>query len=123
MFMCSLLAVFAPLKPVLLAVFGMVLLDFITGVLASKKRGESITSSGFKRTVIKLFIFEVAIMSAFITELYLTGDLAPIQKIVTCFVGLTEMTSITENLNDLSGGSLLKALIEKLVSKEDKILK
>lgn len=117
MFICSLLAVFAPLKPVLLAVLGLVILDFTLGVLAARKRGEPITSSGFKRTVIKLFVFQAAIIAAFVTEVYLTGDLAPVQKIVSCFIGLTELTSIAENLNEISGGNLLKTLIEKIGSK------
>lgn len=114
----STLSIFAPLKPVLIAVFALVMLDFILGVLAARKRQEAITSSGFKRTVIKLFVFQSAIIAAFVTEVYLTGDLAPVQKIVSCFIGLTELTSIAENLNEISGGSLLKALIAKIGAKQ-----
>lgn len=115
--LCSVLSLFAPLKPVLLATFALVIADFITGVIAAYKRGEPITSSGFKRTVGKLLIFQAAIICAFITEIYLTGDLAPVQKMVAAFIGLTELTSIAENLNSISGGSLLKALISKISSK------
>jgi phage-related holin len=108
--------VFAPIKSVLLTALVLVLADLISGVLASRKRGEQITSAGFQRTVIKLSVYMAAIMLAFLTETYLTGATVAVCKIVSSFVGLTEITSIIENLNELSGGSLLKALIAKLGS-------
>lgn len=112
----SLLSIFAPIQPVLIATFAMVCADFVTGVAAAVHRKEHITSSGFKRTVGKIFVFQISIMAAYLTEQYFTGDMIPVQKMVTCFVGLTELTSIVENLNELSGGSLLKALVEKISS-------
>lgn len=113
----SILSIFAPIEPVILTVLALVLADFVLGIIAAKKRGEALTSAGFRRTITKLVIFEITILAAFLTEKYLTGSIMPVQKIVSCFIGLTELTSITENLNEISGNSLLGTLIQKLGSK------
>lgn len=110
----ALLAVFAPIQSVLLTVLALILADVITGVLAARARKEKIVSSGLRRSVVKLLVYEIAIMLGFVTESFLTGDLVPICKIISTYVGLTELKSIFENLNAISGGSLLKSIIEKL---------
>lgn len=115
----TLLAVFAPIKAILLTAFVLVVFDLFTGVLAAIKRKEPITSAGFKRTIFKLFGYQSAIMLGFLTETYLTGDLMPVSKIITTFVGCTELLSCLENLNSISGGSLLTALIDKIGKKQD----
>lgn len=115
----SILSIFSPIKPILLTALTLVLIDLIIGVVAAKKRGESITSSGFQRTIIKLFVYMSAIILGFLTETYLTGDTVAVCKIISSFVGLTEFTSILESLNEISGGSLLKSIISKLGSKNE----
>lgn len=119
--MISLLSIFAPIQSVLLTTLVLIVSDLITGVISAIKRKEAITSSGFKRSVIKILIYELAIIFAFITEQYLTGPAVPIIKIVAGFVGLTELTSIIENLNEISGGSLMTALVQKLGAKKDEL--
>ncbi len=113
----TLLAVFAPIKAIILAAFVLILADLATGVFAAFKRKEPITSAGFQRTLIKTFVYLSAIMLGFLAETYLTGDLLPVSKIITSYIGFTEILSILENLNSISGGSLLTALITKLGSK------
>ncbi len=112
----ALLSVFAPIRSVLLTALTLVLADLILGILASHKRGEKITSAGLQRTIVKLVVYMAAIMLAFLTQTYLTGETVAVCKIVSSFVGLTELTSIVESLNELSGGSLLKALLDKFGS-------
>lgn len=112
----SVLMVFAPIKTIILAAFVMIMADLITGIIAAKKRGESVTSAGFSRTMVKTMVYQTAIIMGFLTETYLTGGLIPVSKIITSYIGLTEITSIIENLNSISGGSLMKALVDKLAS-------
>lgn len=111
------IAVFAPIQTVLLTAMVLLTADLITGVLAAYKRGEKISSAGFGRTIAKAFVFQAVIMLGFLTETYLTGASIPVCKIITSYIGLTELTSIVENMNSISGGSLLKALLAKLSSK------
>lgn len=108
--------VFAPAKAMLITCLALVVMDLITGIMASKKAGKPITSSGIRRTIAKLLIYEVTIALAFLTQTYLTGESIPVASIISGIVGLTELTSCLENLNTLSGGDLLKSIIDKLGS-------
>lgn len=110
-------AMFAPAAPMILTVLALCLVDLITGIWAARKRGESITSAGISRTVVKLLVYETAILLAWITQLHLTGDAVPVAKIVASLVGITELLSCLENINTISGTNLLKTIIEKLGSK------
>lgn len=106
--------VLAPVKMALLVAFGSCVLDLILGLMAARKRKEVIKSFGLRRTAGKILIYEMAILCAFFIETYLLGPELMVLKIVTAFIGLTELKSIMENLNELSEGSLLKAILEKL---------
>lgn len=110
----SVLIVLAPIHPVMVTALLLVIVDLITGIMAAKKRREKITSEKLRRSITKLFIYQTTIVLGFLTETYLTGGIVPLSKIISSFIGLTEMKSLMENLNVVSGGSLLKALIKKL---------
>lgn len=112
----SFLAVFTPVHTMLLAALGLIVVDLITGLIASYKRGDKITSAVFSRTLIKTLVYETAIVTAFLAEKYLTGDTVKATNIVTTFIGMGEALSVMENLNEISGGSLLKSLIARLGS-------
>lgn len=116
----SILAIFAPIKAILIAALVLVMADFITGVIAAYKRKEPITSSGFKQSILKAVIYEIAIILAYLAEHFLIGDLVPATKIVGTLIGLTELKSCLENLDSISGSSFFQTLIDKLVSSNDK---
>ena len=113
----SLLAVFAPAKGMIVTAFVLIVVDLITGVLAARKEKQPITSAGIGRTVVKALVYETAIILAFLTQTYLTGPEIPCANIVASLIGLTELKSILENLQILSGGQLLNMIIDKLGSK------
>jgi hypothetical protein len=110
------LLVFVPIKASLVAVGVLTFLDLVLGVCAARKRGESITSSGLKKTVVKLLAYETTVMLGFLVEQYLTGDLMPVVKILGGMIGITELKSVLENLEELTGIPLLQLLIQKLTS-------
>lgn len=112
----SCLYVFLPIKATLVVVLLLVLVDLVSGVLASHKRGEPITSKGFQRTIVKLLVYLSVVMLGFLVEQYLTGDILPVVKILGGMVGMTELKSVLENLEELTGIPLLKLLIQKLTS-------
>jgi phage-related holin len=107
-------AVFVPIKAALAAIVVLTLVDLVSGVVAAIKRKESLTSSGFKRTVIKLLVYLSVACLGYVVETFLTGGLVPLSKIMTGLVGVTELKSILENLEDITGLPLLKMLIDKL---------
>lgn len=113
------MAVFAPIKAAVLTVLALTILDFITGIIAAKKRKEAITSAGFARTIVKIGVYQVATLCAFLAQKYLVLDIMPVCTLVTSLVGITELKSILENLDEISGGSFFSALITKLNSNND----
>lgn len=106
--------VLAPIKMALIVAFASCVVDLILGIMAARKRGEVIRSFGLRRTAGKILVFEAAIILAYFIELYLLGPELMVLKLVTAYIGLTELKSIMENLNELSDGSLLKAIVDKL---------
>lgn len=117
--MISILAVFAPVQAVILSVGVLIFFDLFTGMYAAHKRGEPISSSAMRRTVSKMFIYQVAVISGFLVETYLVGGLVPATKLIGGVIGMVELTSILENCNDISGKSLFKEVLKKLGSKND----
>jgi len=115
----ALVALFAPIGPMLATCGFFIFIDLITGVWAAKKRGEQITSAGLQRTLIKLAVYESALLLAFLAEHFLVMDLVPVARIVSSYIGVVELKSLYENINEVAGGDLLKALIGKLSSSND----
>ena len=116
----ALIAVFAPIQPLLLTVGVLIAADTITGVIAAYKRGEEIRSSGFSRAIVKMFVYQVVLISGFLMETYLLSDVGmPITKLIAGFIGMVEMKSLIENTESITGIDLLK--IKKILgSKNDK---
>lgn len=115
----SIAAVFAPIKGTLIATGVLIFADLALGMWAAKKRGEPITSAGIRRTLTKCFVYEAALMLGFLGEHYLT-DSIPAVKVISGLVMITEMTSILENLNTISGSDLLKSVLSQLGSQSNK---
>jgi fumarate reductase subunit D len=115
LFVVSIAALFLPIKSLLFATGALIVLDLITGVMAARKRGEKITSGRLRDSLSKLVIYEVAICAAFVAEHYIS-DMLPFVKIASSMISLVELTSVYENLNDISGKDILKSLIVKLGS-------
>jgi len=115
----SILVVFAPVKATLITVMVLTVADLVSGIMAARKEKKRITSSGLKRTIIKTTVYEAVIMLGFLTERYMTGDAIPVVKILAGFIGLTELKSVMENIERISGMSIIKLLIDRL-NKSDK---
>ncbi len=115
----TVLSIFLPIQPLIVAAFVLITADLVVGILAARKEGIPITSSGIKRTVGKILLYELAIIISFIAEKYLLSDLMPVSKLVAGFIGATELKSILENIDILNGSSLFKTLVNKVVQKQD----
>lgn len=113
------LAVFAPAKEMIITCLVLILVDLITGLMVARKQQQPISSAGIRRTVSKIFIYETAIMMGFLTQKFLLNDGAPIAGMIAGVIGLTELTSILENLNKIQGTNVLKSVISKLGSVND----
>jgi hypothetical protein len=110
----SIALVFLPVKATLVTVMVLTVADLVSGIAAARKRRKRITSAGLKRTIIKTTVYEAVVMLGFLTERYMTGDAVPVVKILAGFIGLTELKSVMENIEIISGMSIIKLLIKKL---------
>lgn len=117
------LSALAPIQASIIAIFIVVLIDFITGLMAAYKQGDKITSAGFRRTLSKLAIYQFALISGHLIEDYLIFDAFPVAKVIAGVIGLVELTSILENCNIVYGGNLFRALLQRIGSVNDAVTK
>lgn len=116
-------AVLAPIHAVMIVVGVLIFIDLATGLFAALKRKEPISSSAMRRTISKFFVYQIAVVTAFIVETYLLHNILPATKFVSMVIGMVELTSVLENCNTIYGGNLFKSLIKHLGSKNDKMWK
>jgi len=120
-FLISLLAVFSPIQPLMAAVAALIVADTVTGIIAAYKRGEEIRSSGLSRAIVKLFVYQVVIVTGFLMETYIVTDLGvPIVKLLAGVIGVVEFKSLLENVETVTGLDLLK-IKKALGSKNDNL--
>lgn len=119
----STLAVFAPIKSVLVVTFVLIICDMISGILAALKRGEKISSAGLRRSVTKFLVYNMAIITGFLVEHYMLSMIFPISKLIAGLISIVELKSILENLNTVNGSDIFKSVLNQLGSKNDEIKK
>lgn len=112
-------AALAPIHAIIISVGILILADMITGILAARKRGEPISSAAMRRTVSKMFIYQLTVISGFLLEKYLLSEIIPVAKIVAGVIGMVEFKSMLENVNKITGIDILSELMKKLGSAND----
>jgi hypothetical protein len=118
------LAALAPIKMILIAVGLLVFIDLVTGVWAARRRGENLKSSALRRTVSKMLIYQLTVISGFLLEHYLLDGLVPVAKLVGGVIGMVEFKSILENASSIAGEDIVNLVMNKLGSDNDpKIVK
>ena len=90
-----------------------VLVDLYTGRMAAKHRGEAIKSSGYRQSVKKYVLYMTGIL---ISELFIRVFSLPIPLtyMVAGVIALTEVKSIFENIETVTGVDLWGYVGEKL---------
>jgi phage-related holin len=113
----GLVAYLTPILTSLLLVGGLVMFDWITGVMKAHKLG---TLSS--RAMIKKFYtgssYLAAIAAVRLCEVYF-GDEIPLVKPVIAMIALSELQSMRENIQAITGVDLLKNLFNVLQRKSE----
>lgn len=118
-----LMAFLAPVRQAIFAVYFLIIVDLISGLWASMKEKQPITSSGLSRTIGKILIYSTTIIVSFVVHQYLLGGFElPIEGLVSGFIAITETKSIFENLNRISKNRVMKDLILLLSNERQKRL-
>ena len=115
----SVLAVFAPIKSVLLVTGLLIFSDLFSGILAARKRGETISSAGLRRSITKVCVYNAAILLGFLVETIMLDGFIPVSKIAAGLISVVEIKSILENLDTINGHPVFTTLINKLGSVND----
>lgn len=116
----SICTVFAPIKGALLVTGFLIFADLFTGIMAARKRGEKVSSAGLRRTVTKMVVYNVAIISGFLVQTYMINDFLPFTSLISGVISVVELKSILENLNTINGTDIYKIIVDKLGSINDK---
>jgi phage-related holin len=116
-------AFLSPITKVIYTILFLIFVDLVTGLWASKKEKQAITSSALSRTVGKVLIYSTTVILAFIVNKYLLEGFGfPVERVVSGFIAITEMTSIMENMNRISDRPLLNDLILRFSNEREKRL-
>lgn len=103
-----------PIRPAIISVMALPMIDLVFALVIARRNKQPITSSGLKRTVAKIFMYEAATVLAFVVETYLIAGWIPVVKTVTGIIGMTELKSCLEHLDDLGGNKLFSSILASL---------
>lgn len=104
-----------PIGDFIILISILLIADFITGVMAAKKRGEKITSKGWRRTAVKIWIYAMAIvLTQYLKVTFIKDWDINLARSVALFIVTIEAKSIDENFEELTGISLLSKIINKI---------
>jgi hypothetical protein len=102
---------FAPAYPIIIGIGFLVTMDFVTGILAAKKRGEIITSKKMRPTIMKGFGYMASILIAFVMQNIFLINME-VMKIVSGLIAMIELKSLDENLTSITGKSIFKQFLK-----------
>jgi phage-related holin len=103
----------------LLAIIFLVFADTVTGVWASIKNNQYLTSRRAGRILSKLLLYPLSIIVAKVAESYLTPSIPWIQ-VVSGIIAIVEVKSIFENISLILGFDLWPRIKEALWKERDK---
>lgn len=104
---------FQPTLEFMLLVGFFVVMDTVTGMAAAVKTEVPVTSKKFRAIFPKFIVYGAAVLVAHVIQKQFFPDF-PAMKIIAGFVAYSELISIDENIQKITGFSLFKFFIKKL---------
>jgi hypothetical protein len=104
----------------MIAVGAFITLDTLLGVMAAQKSGEKIESKKLSKVVWKMVMYQSVVLTFFVMDVFIVGDLlgqfVNTSFVLTKAVGVAligiEFKSIDENIEKMTGTTLLKRLYD-----------
>ena len=100
------LAVFLPIKELMLTIGFLVSADLVVGLWKAIKTKQRIRSRRMSDTVTKLLLYQLAIMSGFLIETFIISELIPVTKLIATVIAIIEFKSIVESIEAVTGKDL-----------------
>jgi len=123
----STVAFFVPVAGIMYAIGAFIALDTLLGVMAAQKMGEKIESKKMSKVVWKMLMYQAVTISFFVMDVHIVGDLLGTlintPYVLTKTVGVAliaiEFKSIDENIEKMTGTTLLKRLYDLIAKGKD----
>ena len=123
----STVAFFAPVAGIMYAIGVFILLHTFLGIMAAQKLGEKIESRKLSKVVWKMLMYQAVTISFFVMDVHIVGDLLGTlintPYVLTKTVGVAliaiEFKSIDENIEKMTGTTLLKRLYDLIAKGKD----
>lgn len=110
-FLTMVLSYFSPLKGFALALILAVIIDFISGIWAAKKRKEKISSHVMRNSVTKLLCYSLTIIFCWVIQKEVfVFEWAKIVNLATALIVLSELKSILENFGHITGNKVFNKI-------------
>ena len=106
------ISIFTPVVPMLLTIGVLIVIDFLVGIYRAFKMGEQITSRKMGNTISKMFLYQLTIISLFLFETYILGSIMPVTKIGAVLISITELKSIDESVEKMTGVGVWRKLVK-----------
>ena len=114
-YIAFILVFLAPIKDAMYAVGALIVIDLIFGIIAARYSKEKITSAKLSKTIIKMLVYQLLIISAKLGE-SIAGYI-PFLQITLSFIAITEIFSIGESFAKITGKSFVKYAKDIIFSK------
>jgi hypothetical protein len=106
----AVLAVFLPIKELMLTIGFLVAADMVVGIWKAIKLKQRIRSRRMSDTITKLMLYQLAIMSGFLIEKFIIIELIPITKLIATVIAIIEFKSIVESIEAVTGKDIWSKL-------------
>lgn len=107
-----------PIYPTLWLVGSVSFIDFVTGLMSAKAKGEEIKSNKMVRKFFAVISYFLGILIAHVIGGYY-GDADFMVKAVVAIIAVTELQSVRENIQSITGVDILKPLVRMLERKSN----
>ena len=119
LFLLAPLTILAPIKPLVLLAVTSIILDTCFGIWRSWKKGNKIRSRRLSHTISKSLLYSGAIVFVFLLEKFVISDILGhfiaidlvLTKMFTFFCVVTELKSINESYESVTGKDVWKAFV------------
>lgn len=108
-----------PIQGFIYLTASLVTADFITGIIASKKRKEKIRADKMINTIYKLIAYSIALIISEGLKIVLLPEIE-VAYFATFYIAATELQSLDENIEHITGISMFSSIIKKFKSITEK---
>ena len=117
------IAYFTPIAEMVIVMLIFLLLDTISGIWASLKKGEKLESHKLRKTVYKIIWYTVAVMLSWMMEKTFSLSWSNLSSLVCGFVCFVELKSIFENATRITNEPVFMKILKIIKRKGTETIK